>query len=232
MQGKYKPVIACDNFCKEIQFQGNKEELYMLCCYILGVVSDIYFFKLRPTAKDVNDELDKMDEVVSVTFTDKTGKSITVNTESIVREVLDAVKADRNDTAYETDKLCKITDVADTTYLQSMFAMELATFINSYFPVKRRKDSLVSVSEQELIMKILYLFKLTPAKATNNRFRQLMMLYKSFKPNVGWAELSMDGIKRVLPLAFIKWKQCNSSNWQTTEYEKNNIGDTVTFKGM
>lgn len=230
VKGNYKPVVNCVNFCKEIQFEGDKEELYMLCCYILTVVSEVYFMRLRPTAKEVNDELNKMDEVTSITFTDKEGKSITVKTSSIIKEVMDVVRADGSSTDYETDRLCKVADVSNNVYLQSMFAVELATFINEYFPMKRKKGSMVNTGEQELIMTILYLFELSPAKATNSRFRQLLMYHDAFKPNVIWSALPIDGATRLIPLSYIKWKQYNDSNWLDTEYERLKEEETVTFK--
>lgn len=230
--GEYKPVICCTDFCKKISFDGDKEELYMLCCYILSVIDECRFVKLRPTAKEVNDELDKLGGVTSVTFTNKEGQSITVNTENIVKKVVDKVRDDKNDTVYETDKICKLNEAANSTYIQCMFAVELSIFINNYFPIKRKKDSLVSTDEQKLIMNILYLFKLAPSVGTNNRFRQLLMFHDSFKPNIHWSDLPIDGERRLLPMTFVKWKQSNAGNWLNVEYEKLKEYDTVTIKGL
>lgn len=226
--GKYVPKIDFDSFGKEIVFDGDKEELYMLCCYIIYAIEQNYFVKLRPTARDINDELDKMNEVVCITITDNEGKTFTFNTEYVIKNVVDAIRADTTADSYETDKICKLPEVTNTTFLQSMFTVELANFLHYYFPVRRKKDSLVSTNEQDMILKILFLFKLTPVLATRNRFRQLVMLNDKFKNNISWSDFPFS--EEPLPISFIKWKYHNKTNWQGVEYEPVKVGETVTFK--
>lgn len=182
--GKYVPKVDFDTFNEQVEFNGDKEELYMLCCYIIYVIEQHYFVKLRPTAKEINDEVDKMNEVASITITDKGGKTFTFNTEYAMKNVMDTIRANTTADSYETDKICKLPEVANNTYIQSMFAIELANFLHYYFPVKRKKDSLVSTNEQDMILKILHLFKLTPYLVKRSRFRQLLMLADKFKENL------------------------------------------------
>ena len=227
-KGDYVPKVDFDTFNEQVEFNGDKEELYMLCCYIIYVIEQHYFVKLRPTAKEMNDELDKMNEVASITITDKDGKTFTFNTEYAIKNVMDAIRINTTADSYETDKICKLPEVANNTYIQSMFAVELANFLHYYFPVKRKKDSLVSTNEQDMILKILHLFKLTPALATRSRFRQLLMLADKFKENLSWINLQ----GQLLPVTFIKWKQWNTNNWLEVEYEMLKEGETVTLKGL
>lgn len=116
-------------------------------------------------------------------------------------------------------------EVANSTYIQSMFAVELANFLHYYFPVKRKKDSLVSTDEQDMIIKILHLFKLTPYLVVRSRYRQLLMLADRFKENLSWINLQ----DQLLPITFIKWKQWNTNNWLEVEYDKLKEGETVSF---
>lgn len=228
LAGNYVPKVDFDTFNEQIEFDGDKEELYMLCCYIIYVIEQHYFVKLRPTARDINDELDKMNEVASITITDKGGKTFTFNTEYVIKNVVDAIRANTTADSYEMDKICKLPEVANNTYLQCWFIVELANFLHYYFPVKRKKDSLVSTNEQDMILKILHLFKLTSALATRNRFRQLLMLADKFKENLSWMNLQ----GQLLPVTFIKWRQWNTNNWLEVEYEMLKEGETVTLKGL
>lgn len=225
LAGNYVPTVDFDTFNEQIEFDGDKEELYELCCYIIYVMEQHYFVKLRPTAKEINDEVDKMNEVASITITDKGGKTFTFNTEYAMKNVMDTIRANTTADGYETDKICKLPEVANNTYIQSMFAVELANFLHYYFPVKRKKDSLVSTNEQDMILKILHLFKLTPYLVKRSRFRQLLMVADKFKENLSWVNLQ----GQLLPVTFIKWKQWNTNNWLEVEYEMLKEGETVSF---
>ena len=188
--GKYVPKVDFDTFNEQVEFNGDKEELYMLC----------------------------------ITLKYKKGSDITLNGGSIIKDVANAIGASRNG-EYKADSICKLDEVANNTYLQSMFTVELAEFLHCYFPVKRKKDSLVSTDEQDMIIKILHLFKLTPYLVVRSRYRQLLMLADRFKENLSWINLQ----DQLLPVTFIKWKQWNTNNWLEVEYDKLKEGETVSF---
>lgn len=217
--GKYVPKVDFDTFNEQVEFNGDKEELYMLCCYIIYVIEQHYFVKLRPTLEELN-----ADGLEGITLKYKKGSDITLNSGSIIKDVANAIGASRNG-EYKVDSICKLDEVANNTYLQSMFTVELANFLHYYFPVKRKKDSLVSTDEQDMIIKILHLFKLTPYLVVRSRYRQLLMLADRFKENLSWINLQ----DRLLPVTFIKWKQWNTNNWLEVEYDKLKEGETVSF---
>ena len=217
--GKYVPKVDFDTFNEQVEFNGDKEELYMLCCYIIYVIEQHYFVKLRPTLEELN-----ADGLEGITLKYKKGSDITLNSGSIIKDVANAIGASRNG-EYKVDSICKLDEVANSTYIQSMFAVELANFLHYYFPVKRKKDSLVSTDEQDMIIKILHLFKLTPYLVVRSRYRQLLMLADRFKENLSWINLQ----DRLLPVTFIKWKQWNTNNWLEVEYDKLKEGETVSF---
>lgn len=217
--GKYVPKVDFDTFNEQVEFNGDKEELYMLCCYIIYVIEQHYFVKLRPTLEELN-----ADGLEGITLKYKKGSDITLNGGSIIEDVANAIGASRNG-EYRVDSICKLDEVANNTYLQSMFTVELANFLHYYFPVKRKKDSLVSTDEQDMIIKILHLFKLTPYLVVRSRYRQLLMLADRFKENLSWINLQ----DRLLPVTFIKWKQWNTNNWLEVEYDKLKEGETVSF---
>lgn len=217
--GKYVPKVDFDTFNEQVEFNGDKEELYMLCCYIIYVIEQHYFVKLRPTLEELN-----ADGLEGITLKYKKGSDITLNSGSIIKDVANAIGASRNG-EYKVDSICKLDEVANSTYIQSMFAVELANFLHYYFPVKRKKDSLVSTDEQDMIIKILHLFKLTPYLVVRSRYRQLLMLADRFKENLSWINLQ----DRSLPVTFIKWKQWNTNNWLEVEYDKLKEGETVSF---
>ena len=217
--GKYVPKVDFDTFNEQVEFNGDKEELYMLCCYIIYVIEQHYFVKLRPTLEELN-----ADGLEGITLKYKKGSDITLNSGSIIKDVANAIGASRNG-EYKVDNICKLDEVANSTYIQSMFAVELANFLHYYFPVKRKKDSLVSTDEQDMIIKILHLFKLTPYLVVRSRYRQLLMLADRFKENLSWINLQ----DQLLPITFIKWKQWNTNNWLEVEYDKLKEGETVSF---
>jgi hypothetical protein len=216
---KYVPKVDFDTFNEQVEFNGDKEELYMLCCYIIYVIEQHYFVKLRPTLEELN-----ADGLEGITLKYKKGSDITLNSGSIIKDVANAIGASKNG-EYKVDSICKLDEVANSTYIQSMFAVELANFLHYYFPVKRKKDSLVSTYEQDMIIKILHLFKLTPYLVVRSRYRQLLMLADRFKENLSWINLQ----DRLLPVTFIKWKQWNTNNWLEVEYDKLKEGETVSF---
>ena len=216
---KYVPKVDFDTFNEQVEFNGDKEELYMLCCYIIYVIEQHYFVKLRPTLEELN-----ADGLEGITLKYKKGSDITLNSGSIIKDVANAIGASRNG-EYKVDSICKLDEVANSTYIQSMFAVELANFLHYYFPVKRKKDSLVSTDEQDMIIKILHLFKLTPYLVVRSRYRQLLMLADRFKENLSWINLQ----DQLLPITFIKWKQWNTNNWLEVEYDKLKEGETVSF---
>lgn len=218
-KGDYVPKVEFDTFNEQVEFNGDKEELYMLCCYITYVIEQHYFVKLRPTLEELN-----ADGLEGITLKYKKGSDITLNGGSIIEDVANAIGASRNG-EYRVDSICKLDEVANNTYLQSMFTVELANFLHYYFPVKRKKDSLVSTDEQDMIIKILHLFKLTPYLVVRSRYRQLLMLADRFKENLSWINLQ----DRLLPVTFIKWKQWNTNNWLEVEYDKLKEGETVSF---
>ena len=219
LAGNYVPTVDFDTFNEQIEFDGSKEKLYMLCCYIIYVIEQHYFVKLRPTLEELN-----ADGLEGITLKYKKGSDITLNSGSIIKDVANAIGASRNG-EYKVDSICKLDEVANSTYIQSMFAVELANFLHYYFPVKRKKDSLVSTDEQDMIIKILHLFKLTPYLVVRSRYRQLLMLADRFKENLSWINLQ----DRLLPVTFIKWKQWNTNNWLEVEYDKLKEGETVSF---
>lgn len=219
LAGNYVPKVDFDTFNKDIEFNGDKEELYMLCCYIIYVIEQHYFIKLRPTLEELN-----ADGLEGITLKYKDGSSFTLNSSSIIKDVANAIGSSK-DGDYKADSICKLDEVANNTYLQSMFTVELANFLHYYFPVKRKKDSLVSTDEQDMIIKILYLFKLTPCLVVRSRYRQLLMQADKFKENISWIDLE----GQLLPVTFIKWKQWNTNNWLEVEYERLKEGETVSF---
>ena len=121
--GKYVPKVDFDTFNEQVEFNGDKEELYMLCCYIIYVIEQHYFVKLRPTLEELN-----ADGLEGITLKYKKGSDITLNGGSIIKDVANAIGASRNG-EYKADSICKLDEVANNTYLQSMFTVELAEFL-------------------------------------------------------------------------------------------------------
>lgn len=82
-KGDYVPKVDFDTFNEQVEFNGDKEELYMLCCYIIYVIEQHYFVKLRPTLEELN-----ADGLEGITLKYKKGSDITLNGVALLKMLL------------------------------------------------------------------------------------------------------------------------------------------------
>ena len=99
LAGNYVPTVDFDTFNEQIEFDGDKEELYELCCYIIYVMEQHYFVKLRPTLEELN-----ADSLEGITLKYKDGSSFTLNSSSIIKDVTNAIGASKNG-EYKVDSI-------------------------------------------------------------------------------------------------------------------------------
>ena len=143
-------------------------------------------------------------------------------------------KKDSDQSEYEVDKIVTWDQVSNKSVMQSYFVHDLTVFLNKYFPVKRKKDALVSTKEVELILYLMKLLGLSTAELTNKRHSQLMSLYKQIsKQKQDYGRFNIDGKERILPIMFIPYSVWNYGklDWTAEEFPelKLKTGDKIKF---
>lgn len=142
-----------------------------------------YVFLLKPT---IQETLSALGEVSKITFTHKDGTTVESSSETLIKEIRNALEANKECDAhtYQVEKIVTWDKVANNSVMQSYFVHDLSVFLNQYFPVKRKKDAQVSTKEVELILYLMKLFGLSKEELTNKRYWQLMNTYKRINKHV------------------------------------------------
>lgn len=210
---------------KKIKEKGMKLcplNFFTLCSYILTIIKEQYIVLLKPTIADTIAELS---DVESISFKNKNGETITTNNSEFIKMVMENIK-NVEETEYERDKVIKIDKITNNIVLQSNFIYLVALFLQEYFKDFPRRSNccMVSAIEQELILYMLYFFKLAPVPLTDSRFRQLVSHYKSHRNKVTLAQIPNVGI---VPMQFIKYKDWINGTVDLDKVEPLNDGETV-----
>lgn len=216
-----------DQLHREIISKGMKLcslNFFTFCQYILNHIKEQYFVLLKPT---IADTLAELNDVKAITFTNADGKAIKTSNKKLIKLVLDSVKDD-GATEYEREKIVRLDEITDKVLIQSSFTYYVALFLKEYFKdyPRRANCCMVSATEQQLILYMLYFFGLAPAPLTDSRFRQLISHYHKHRDRVSYSNLPEIGI---VPMEFIKYKDWKSGNINLDKIESLKEGDTVKF---
>lgn len=201
-----------------------------LSLYILEKAKLRYLVLLRPTIKDTLTELKK---IKKVTFINEDGSKAESSSKILADTLIEAMESKDECTHYEVEKLVTWNEVADNRLMQSLFVYDLSVFLNDYFKAKRKKNALVSTTEQELIRYLMYFFGLTPVIVTDSRYRQLMMYYKKIvMQNRNINRINIDGKPRYIKFDFIDYQTWKSGKIDWTKHLTFEIkpGDTIQFQ--
>lgn len=118
--------------------------------------------------------------------------------------------------------------------MQSYFVHDLSVFLNKYFPVKRKKNALISTKEVELILYLMKLFGLSNFELTNKRYWQLMNTYERMDKRItDLGEFSINGKTVTMPLLFIPYSMWNNGkiDWIDRDLPRFNgeVGYSIKF---
>lgn len=152
--------------------------LFMLGLFLVEKAKSKYFWLLKPQIKET---LAELKEIKKITFTNTDGTKVESNSDALIKTVLEALEAKKDETNYEVAKMVSWDKLSNNVLLQSYFIHDLTEFLNKYFPVKRKNDALISMKEQELIALLMYHLKLSPTIVTESRYRQLRLYYNNIK---------------------------------------------------
>jgi len=203
--------------------------LFMLGLFLVEKAKSKYFWLLKPQIKET---LAELKDVKKITFTNTDGTKVESNSETLIKTVLEALEAKKDETKYEVVKMVSWDKISNNVLLQSYFIHDLTEFLNKYFPVKRKNDALISMKEQELISLLMYHFKLSPTVVTDSRYRQLRLYYNNIKKtNKSFCNFPFaDGHKLMVMPDFIpysKWKK--KIDWTDDVIFTPDEGDKFTF---
>lgn len=201
--------------------------LYILCLYLLLKARTQYVILLEPTIEDI---LEK--KISSITFNYEDGSSM--ESSKLVNEIKDMLATKENKT-YKVKEMVTWDKISNKALVNSYFVHDLAEFLHRYFPVKRKKDALVSTKEVELILYMLKLFELVPEEPTNKRFWHLMAYYKKvYQPigtNFAISKFRLPDMDEDLytTLCFIPYKVWSAGkiDWENIQSLQLNTGDTI-----
>lgn len=169
-----------DKLQKDLFNEGKEICMVNICLLAIFLIEknkSKYCFLLKPQIKDTLSELKK---VKKITFTNEDETKVESTSSLLIKTIIDSLKEIKEDN-YAVLKYARIDELVNKSVIQAYFVNDMSEFLNKYFPVKRKKNALVSTKEQELIRYLMEKYKLSPVVVTDSRFRQLKMLYKDIK---------------------------------------------------
>ena len=202
----------------------NAWALCNLCQFIDKIVHRKLVVKLKPTIADTIGEIHDLE---TVTFINKDGKSTTTSNKALIEQIIGALKPEGN-VSYEVDCIADRQDVFTKELLQIEFFFYLSTFLNKYFPIKRR--GLLTSAEMKMCGYFLKWFGLSAEVVTESRLRQFRMKFDQV--SVGSISvLPINGKDEKVQWEFVKYKDWKDGkiNPLKKEIEPLEIGEPIYF---
>ena len=207
--------------------------LCILSLFLLEKGRARYLFLMKPT---ISETLSALKNVSKISFTNKDGTTVESSSKVLIKTVMETLetKSKIDETDHEFEKLVTWDKLADKSVMQSYFVHDLAMFLNKYFPVKRKKDALVSTKEVELILYLMKLVGLSTVELTNKRYWQLMKIYETInRQPTNLSKFNINGKPVIIPTQYIPysvWKN-GKIDWTDDIIPETPIkeGDTIQF---
>ena len=207
--------------------------MYILAKFLIERGKTRYVFLLKPKIADI---LATLNDVTKVSFTNKDGTVIKSASPKLIQVLMESLeeKKDADQSTFEVDKIVTWDQVSNKSVIQCYFVHDLTMFLNKYFPVKRKKNALVSTKEVELILYLMKLFGLSIVELTNKRHCQLMSFYKQIKTiPERFVQINLDEKKYITNMTFIPYSIWNNGkiDWTAEEFPQLSLktGDTIKF---
>ena len=162
----------------------------------------------------------------------KDGTMTESTSDALIKKIMDTLKKESPTANYEVEKIVTWDDVSNNSIMQSYFVYDLTMFLNKHFPVKRKKDALVSTKEVELILYLMKLFGLSTVELTNKRYWQLMKTCKDVDKQIKEHRLLINHEGAIIPLYLIPYSVWNNSKieWNDENTSKFDAGDSFAIK--
>lgn len=202
---KEKKLVNVESFLMDSTCYGLQQEmqekhnvhinwvaLYGLSMYIREIINRRLAVLLKPSIKDIVDEIKSENNLKEIIFSTKDGSKCQADSIELKEIVFNALKESSDETV-EFYKVVKKVDAYSKEYAQIEFVRYISVFFHEYFDgVKRRKNSYLTRTEQNIICYLLKFFGFTPEIVQESRFRQLFN--SKYKPVDFLFPLSIPGI--------------------------------------
>lgn len=207
--------------------------MYILSMFLVERGRTNYVFLLKPT---IQETLSELRNVSKITFTNKDGATVESTSGMLIKEVMEVLEAKKEDATqkYEIEKVVTWDKVSNNSIMQSYFVHDLSLFFNIYFPIKRKKDALISTKEVELILYLMKLFGLSKEELTNKRYWQLMNTYEKINNHTtDLGEFTINDKTIIMPLRFIPYSIWSNGKIDWTDKDlprfDGEVGTTIQF---
>ena len=189
--------------------------MYILAMFLVEKCKSRELFLLKPT---ISETLSALKDVSKITFTNKDGSMVESSSSILIKMVMETLEANKESDAmsYEVEKVETWDKVSNNSIMQSYFVKDLTMFLHTYFPVKRKKNALISKKEVELILYLMKIFNLSTVELTNKRYWQLMKTYQDINKQIP-EYLEHEG--SLIPLYFIPYPVWSNSKVEWTGEE-------------
>lgn len=159
MQVKYKVYV-------------NLNSLYYLAIYVKEIINSRIVALLNPTMRDMVQEIGIYENIDVIEFKLRDGNSCETDQSKLKKIIYSLLKIDKN-SEYEIKEFVSATNVYTNEYSQVEFVKYMSEFFHKYFLIKRRVNSYLTTTEQNIICWLLRCLELSPVVVSNSRFRQL-----------------------------------------------------------
>ena len=228
-----KRLIQLQN---ELQKEGKQVcmfNMYILAKFLIERGKTRYVILLKPKISDI---LATLKGVSKISFKNEDGTIIKSESPKLIQIIMEAMeeKKDADQSNMEVEKVVTWNEVSNKSVMQSYFVNDLTYFLNKYFPVKRKKDALVSTKEVELILYLMKLVGLSTVELTNKRYWQLMKIYETInRQPTNLSKVNINGKPVIIPTQYIPysvWKN-GKIDWTDDIIPETTIkeGDTIQF---
>ena len=200
----------------ELEEEGKEVCMLNLCIlskFLVEKGKSRYLFLLRPS---ISETLSDLKNVSKITFTNEDGTKVESSSSILIKYIIETLESNKEaDTMnYEVEKVVTWDKVSNNSIMQSYFVKDLTMFLHTYFPVKRKKDALVSKKEVELILYLMKIFNLSTVELTNKRYFQLMKTYQEIIKQV---PDYLEHENTLIPLYFFPYSIWSKSKIEWTE---------------
>ena len=142
-----------------IQLQDELEnEHKQVCLFNMAVLSQFliergksrYLYLLRPS---ISETLAELKDVSKITFTNKDGSMVESKSTILIKKVMETLESEKDSDALncQVEKIVTWDKFSNNSIMQSYFVHDLTMFLHKYFPIKRKKDALISTKEVDFV---------------------------------------------------------------------------------
>lgn len=202
--------------------------LIMLSYYFKYDITSKPFVVVNQPQNEIIEKINSLGALTKIRLEGKNGSAILGN-----KDILEALKQfvklqmTQDNEAFVFEEVTTFGKIADKSIIAAYFVGMITDFLHKKFPGPRKKGSLISVSEQELVFLMLKTIGISNGFSTQDRsrYRQLLALKDkiTFNPNLV-AIPDFEGSNQLREINIISRKQLESlrrADWTSYDFDIN-----------